>query len=62
MRRRRRRNYGECVETALALVMVARGGPAADRVLEYVVSGDCGPLFDGLSIDWQFGPGDYWMF
>jgi hypothetical protein len=48
------------VETALALAMVARGGPAADRVLEYIVYGDCGPLFGGLWIDWQFGPEDGW--
>jgi hypothetical protein len=48
------------METALALAMVARGGPAADRMLEYIVSGDCGPLFDGLSIDWQFGPENGW--
>ena len=48
------------METALALAVVARGGRAADRVLEYVVSGDSGPLFDGLRIDWQFGPDNGW--
>ena len=46
------------METALALAVVARGGPAADRLLEYFLSGDCGPLFDGLVIDSQFGPQD----
>ena len=46
------------METALALAVVARGGPAADRVLEYFVYGDCEPLFDGLLIDVQFGPED----
>jgi hypothetical protein len=49
------------VETAVALAVVARGGPAADRVLEYFVSGDYGPLFDGLLIDWQFGPENGWV-
>jgi len=48
------------METALALAVVARGDPAADRVLEYFVSGDSAPLFDGLRIDWQFGPEDGW--
>jgi hypothetical protein len=50
------------VETALALAVVAHGGPAADRVLDYFVSGDSGSLFDGLSIDWQFAPEDGWVF
>jgi hypothetical protein len=49
------------VETALAVAVVARGGPAADRVLEYLVFGDCEPLFDGLMIDMQFGPEDGWV-
>jgi hypothetical protein len=48
------------VETALALAIVARGGPADDRVLEYLVFGDCGPLFDGLLIDMQFRPDNGW--
>jgi hypothetical protein len=34
---------------------------AADRVLVSVVYGDCGPLFDGLLIDWQYGPDDGWV-
>jgi hypothetical protein len=49
------------METALALAVVDRGGPAADRLLEYVVFGDYGPLLDGLSIDWQFGPENGWV-
>jgi hypothetical protein len=49
------------METALALAVVARGGPAADRVLGYVVSDDCGSLFEGLPIDRQFGPEDGWV-
>jgi hypothetical protein len=49
------------METALALAVVARGGPAADQVLEYLVYGDCEPRFDGLRIDWQFGPEDGWV-
>jgi hypothetical protein len=49
------------METALALAVVARGGPAADRMLEYTVYGDCEPLFDGLRIDRQFGPEDGWV-
>ena len=45
----------------MALAVVTHGGPAADRVLEYFVSGDHGPLFDSLLIDWQFGPENGWV-
>jgi hypothetical protein len=61
MRRDSAALYGEGVETALALAMVAHGGTAADRVLDYVLSGDCGPLFDGMSIDLQFGAENGWV-
>ena len=43
------------METALALAVVAHGGPAADQLLRYLVSGERVPLFDGLSIDYQLG-------
>jgi hypothetical protein len=48
------------METALPLDVVARGGPAAERLLEYVVSGDRQPLFDGLAVDRQLGPDGGW--
>jgi hypothetical protein len=49
------------METALALAVVAHGAQAADRMLEYIVSGEFTPLFDGLPIDWRFGPDDGWV-
>ena len=49
------------VETALALAVIERGGPATVALLEYLVSGDVQAVFDAFPMDIQLGPSEGWV-
>jgi hypothetical protein len=50
------------METALALEVLARGGPGVVELLEYLVTGEWEPSFDGMSVDRCYPPDEGWVF